>query len=232
MSLPRCWTWCVRTGDSLPARVAAGIVSRAIHVQDDASVCRGLVEATAAGAALGVLTPLVAVVAVAVRLSSPGPVLHRAIRVGRHGRTFTLLKFRTMVRDAARTGPGITTAGDPRVTPVGRLLRRTKLDELPQLVNIVQGQMRFVGPRPEDPRYVMGYSRQQLQVLDVSPGITSAASVRFRHEEALLESDDWERRYRDEVLPAKLALELEYLKRRSVAQDVLIVVRTVRALFR
>lgn len=221
------------TGGSPFAGADSGVDTRSsTPAADHADACRGLVEAVLAGAALGGLAPLGAIIATAIRLSSPGPALHRAIRVGRHGRTFTLLKFRTMVIDAANVGPGVTTAGDPRVTPLGRLLRRAKLDEFPQLLNVVRNQMRFVGPRPEDPRYVAGYSRDQLKVLEVPPGITSAASVRFRNEETLLGGDGWECIYRDEVLPVKLALELEYLKERSVTQDLLIVLQTVRALFR
>src|SRR5437762_14127398 len=115
-----------------------------------------------------------------------------------------------MVVDADRRGPGITTAGDRRITPLGRILRRTKLDEFPQCINVLKGDMSIVGPRPEDPRYVTYYTPQQRAVLSVRPGITSPASVRYRHEEAMLQGEDWENTYIRVVLPAKLALDLDY----------------------
>ncbi|MEW6580001.1 MAG: sugar transferase, partial [Chloroflexota bacterium] len=152
------------------------------------------------------LSPLFALIALLIRLSSPGPIFYRARRVGRCGREFTLYKFRSMVANADRQGPGITTAGDPRVTPIGRVLRRTKLDELPQLWNVLRGDMSLVGPRPEDPRYVALYTPEQRRVLDVRPGITSLASIEYRHEEAVLRGPDWEQRYIREVMPAKLTI--------------------------
>jgi lipopolysaccharide/colanic/teichoic acid biosynthesis glycosyltransferase len=135
-----------------------------------------------------------------------------------------------MAADAASTGPGITAAGDPRVTPVGAILRRTKLDELPQLVNVLFGDMSLVGPRPEDPRYVALYTDDQRATLRVRPGITSLASLRFRNEEQLLLGPDWEDTYRNEVMPAKLAIELEYLERRSLLLDLRIVLATIASL--
>lgn len=186
------------------------------------------------GAALGLalLAPLLLVIAVAVRASDGGPALHRARRIGRHGRPFELLKFRTMIPDAARCGPAITAGGDPRVTPLGRWLRRTKLDELPQLINVLRGEMGLVGPRPEDPRYVALYSPAQRRVLAARPGITSAATLHYRHEEQILVGLDWETRYRTQVMPAKLELDLDYLDRRSVLSDLLLIVLTLRALAR
>ena len=124
---------------------------------------------------------------------------------------FRLYKFRRMVSDADKQGPGITATGDSRITRVGRFLRRTKIDELPQLINVLSGDMSLVGPRPEDPRYVTLYTPEQRRVLAVRPGITSAASLAYRHEEQLLAGADWETVYREEVLPAKLAIDLEYL---------------------
>jgi lipopolysaccharide/colanic/teichoic acid biosynthesis glycosyltransferase len=152
--------------------------------------------------------------------------------VGKDEKPLFIYKFRTMVADAAQKGPGITVSGDDRVTRVGRLLRRTKLDELPQLINVLKGDMSLVGPRPEDPRYVAAYTARQRQVLSVRPGITSPASVRFRHEEELLQGEDWERTYREEILPAKLQIELEYIAHRSVWRDLGIIVQTFLALIR
>jgi len=178
-----------------------------------------------------VLSPLLLVVAVVVKCSSQGPVLYRARRAGRNGRPFTLYKFRSMVVDAADRGPRVTGSDDPRVTGVGRILRRTKLDELPQLFNTLIGDMSLVGPRPEDPGYVKSYSADQLQVLRVKPGITSPATVLHRHEEELLNGPDWEETYRRVILPAKLEIELEYLSRRTLSKDVVILARTASALF-
>lgn len=179
-----------------------------------------------------ILLPLWGAIALAIRLDSRGPILHRAVRVGRGGREFTLYKFRTMVADAAQRGPGITVSGDPRVTRVGRFLRHWKLDELPQLLNVLCGEMSLVGPRPEDPRYVALYTAEQREVLRVRPGITSPASVRFRNEEALLSAEDWERRYIEEIMPAKLALDLEYARHASLLRDFAVLWETFLALLR
>ena len=179
-----------------------------------------------------ILSPLFILIAVAIRLTSPGPILHRATRTGQGGREFTLYKFRSMIVGADRHGPGITAAGDPRITPVGGVLRRTKLDELPQLWNVLRGDMSLVGPRPEDPRYVTLYTPEQRRVLDVRPGITSLASLEYRNEEAVLHGPDWEQRYIHEVMPAKLAIDLRYAQRATLASDILIILRTLLALFR
>jgi lipopolysaccharide/colanic/teichoic acid biosynthesis glycosyltransferase len=137
-----------------------------------------------------------------------------------------------MIVDADRIGPGITTAGDARITKLGGFLRRWKIDELPQLINVVRGEMALVGPRPEDPRYVASYSTQQRSVLDVRPGITSPASLVYREETELLSGDNWERRYREEILPHKIALELEYMKRRSLWTDLGLIFRTLRGILK
>src|SRR5438874_1203967 len=150
-----------------------------------------VMHAAVAAVLLVVFSPVLLAVALAVRLSSPGPVLHRATRVGRQGRLFTVYKFRTMVAGGARLGASITSAEDPRVTPVGRMLRRCKVDELPQLWNVVRGEMRLVGPRPEDPRFVALYRpEQKMRVLSVPPGITGPSQLLFFDEEALLRSAD------------------------------------------
>jgi lipopolysaccharide/colanic/teichoic acid biosynthesis glycosyltransferase len=177
------------------------------------------------------LSPALLVVAVVVKCSSPGPIFYRARRVGKDGRLFDLYKFRTMVVDAAERGPRVTGSGDPRVTRAGRFLRRTKIDELPQLLNALKGEMSLVGPRPEDPRYVKSYSREQLQVLRVKPGITSPATVLHRHEEQMLTGPDWEETYRNQVLPAKLQIELNYLSHRTLPKDLLILAQTAFVLF-
>ena len=195
-------------------------------------MARRLLDLFASLIDLILLLPLSALIAVAIKLDSPGPVLFRGQRVGRDGFQFAIYKFRTMVTDADQQGPGITVSGDPRITRVGRLLRRSKLDELPQLINVLKGEMSLVGPRPEDPRYVMLYTPEQRRVLSVRPGLTSPASLIFRHEEELLGGEDWESTYLQKVLPAKLRIELEYLERRSVWRDLTVVAQTVLALAR
>lgn len=191
-----------------------------------------LFDLLASAMGLVLLSPLFALIALLIRLTSPGPIFYRARRVGRGGREFTLYKFRSMVTDADRHGPGITAAGDPRVTPVGRVLRRTKLDELPQLWNVLRGDMTLVGPRPEDPRYVALYTPEQRRVLDVRPGITSLASLEYRNEESILCGPDWEQRYVQEVMPAKLAIDLRYVQQATLFSDLVIILRTLLALFR
>jgi lipopolysaccharide/colanic/teichoic acid biosynthesis glycosyltransferase len=190
-----------------------------------------LLDIVASLLGLLLLSPLFLVVAILVKLSSPGPVLYRGQRVGKDGRRFRLYKFRTMVVNADQAGPGITTAGDHRITRVGRWLRHTKLDELPQLFNVLLGDMSLVGPRPEDPRYLRHYTPEQRRLLSVRPGITSPASLHYRHEEHLLAGPDWERTYVEQVLPAKLAIELAYLPRRTLRSDVAVIWRTLLALF-
>lgn len=174
--------------------------------------------------------PLGAVIALAVRLSGRGPVLHHSVRVGRDGEPFRLHKFRTMRVATAGTEPAITLADDPRVTRLGRWLRRSKLDELPQLVNVVRGEMSLVGPRPEDPRYVDLRSPVQRAALRARPGLTSPASLAFRNESDLLTGQDWEQTYRTQVLPAKLAIDCAYLADASVPAHLRVLVRTLATL--
>lgn len=179
--------------------------------------------------ALGLLllSPLYGAIAVLIKLDSRGPVFYRGNRVGQGGRPFRICKFRSMVSDADKQGPGITTATDSRTTRVGRILRRTKLDEFPQLINVFLGDMSFVGPRPEDPHYVAYYSEEQRQILLVRPGITSRASIEFRNEQELLSGDDWEKQYLLEVMPRKLAADLAYMKEQSLCRDILLIFATL-----
>ncbi|HEX6966243.1 MAG TPA: sugar transferase [Gemmatimonadaceae bacterium] len=179
------------------------------------------------GVGLVVLAPLFVVIAAAVKLDG-GPVFFRQERVGRHGRPFRMWKFRTMVPDAERVGPQITARGDRRITRVGRWLRTSKLDELPQLLNVAAGEMSLVGPRPEVARYVRRYTAEQRRVLDLVPGITDPASIQYRDEERLLaQAADPERLYIDRLLPDKIRLNLEYAARASVARDVMLIAQTL-----
>jgi lipopolysaccharide/colanic/teichoic acid biosynthesis glycosyltransferase len=178
------------------------------------------------------LSPFLLLTSILVKLTSPGPVFYRAMRVGKGGVPFRLYKFRSMTVAADQRGPKITAQGDSRITPLGRWLRRLKIDELPQFINVLKGEMSIVGPRPEDPHYVKAYTPEQKRVLDLRPGITSPASVRFRHEEQLLSGADWERQYLDDVLPHKLQIELDYLHRRTFFTDLKIIWDTIVALFK
>ena len=191
-----------------------------------------LVDIVAGLVGLVLLSPVLLLLALWVKLSSPGPVFYRAKRVVRGGQPFHLYKFRTMVVDADRRGPGITTAGDNRITPAGKFLRRTKLDELPQLLNVLKGEMSLVGPRPEDPRYVALYTAEQRLILQERPGITSVASLQYRNEAELLCGRDWETVYTQEILPHKLALELNYLQQRTFWRDLGLIWQTVLSVWR
>jgi lipopolysaccharide/colanic/teichoic acid biosynthesis glycosyltransferase len=187
----------------------------------------------AAGTALLLLAPLLLFIAVAVALGSPGGAFFRQMRVGRGGKHFQLLKFRSM-RPGSEAGGQITVGSrDPRITGVGHVLRRTKLDELPQLINILIGDMSVVGPRPEVPRYVALYTEEQRAVLSVRPGLTSMASIAYINENEILgRSADPERTYVDEVMPAKLALDLRYVRERSLGLDLHIIVATLLRIVR
>lgn len=182
------------------------------------------------GLLLAASLPVQGVVAILVRLSSPGPILHRATRVGMGGSAFTLYKFRSMRLGAAQAGPGITAADDPRTNSIGRFLRRTRLDELPQLFNVIRGEMSLVGPRPEDPRFVALYDEEQRAILLVRPGITGPTQLRFRHEERMLTGPDPEASYVRDVLPQKLAIDLEYVRHHTLPGDLRILLRTVTVL--
>jgi lipopolysaccharide/colanic/teichoic acid biosynthesis glycosyltransferase len=186
-------------------------------------------DLVASGAGLVILSPVFLIIAVAVRLNSQGPIFYCAQRVGRHGKEFRLYKFRSMIADADQKGPAITSARDNRITSVGRFLRRIKLDELPQLLNVLRGDMSLVGPRPEDPRYVALYTPEQRAILQYRPGITSMASLTYRKEEQLLSGQDWEQMYIDEVMPAKLALDLDYGRRATLWSDIGLILRTIVA---
>lgn len=179
--------------------------------------------------ALLVLSPLLALIAIAVKLTSSGPVLYRGPRAGRDGVPFAILKFRTMRTGTA--GPAITRGHDSRVTAAGRVLRRWKLDELPQLINVVRGEMSLAGPRPEAPEYVALYSDDERRVLRVRPGITSPASLLYRDEESLLGGDDWHERYVGGIMREKLRVDLVWLERRTFVSDLGLLVRSVLAIF-
>ena len=209
-------------------------MSSANIVDSPAAARRGIPRSAEAGlSGLGIVlcSPLLFAVAIAVRLTSPGPVLFRQPRMGLGGREFTMLKFRTM--RVNQDPPGATATGDARITPVGRWLRRFKLDELPELWNIVRGDMSLVGPRPEVPRLVDLSNPAWRAVLSTRPGITDPVTLRLRHEEKLLASvpGSAESFYRDYLQPYKLKEYLEYQKVRSIGADIGVILRTLGAVF-
>lgn len=194
------------------------------------SLWKRSLDLTIASIGLIVSSPVLLALAIWIRATSGRPVLYRGERVGRHEKLFRIFKFRTMVADAD-TGPAITTQQDPRVTRVGRLLRATKLDELPQLINVLRGEMSVVGPRPEHPRYVAHYTREQRRILSVRPGITSPATLAFSDEEQALRGEGADDLYRTSILPAKLELDLGYVERQSLGYDLRIIGRTLALMF-
>jgi len=188
------------------------------------------VESSLALAALIALSPVLFLVAVGIRLSSRGPIFYRADRVWLDNARFTMLKFRTMHTDQRASSSRITAGGeDPRVFPFGSFLRRLKIDEFPQLINILKGEMSFVGPRPEDPKFVENnYTEEELETLRVLPGLTSPGSLYYyTHGESLITTADPEKSYVEKVLPTKLALDLVYVHEASTLYDLRLVIQTI-----
>jgi len=172
------------------------------------------------GAMLGILimSPFFVVIALLIKLTSPGPVFYRGIRSGRYGTQFQIVKFRSMVTGADR-GAGTTSRNDPRITPIGRFLRRHKLDEMPQLFNVLLGQMSLVGPRPELPRYTDQYSGEELLILEVKPGITDYSSLKFSKLNELIDDDDPDRAFEENILKEKNRLRIQYVNNCSFWRD-------------
>ncbi len=173
-----------------------------------------------------VLAPLFVIVGVLIKLDSPGPVFFKGERIGQNGKPFLQYKFRTMSRGAEKQG-SVTCKDDPRVTRPGTYLRQTKIDELPQLINVVKGEMSLVGPRPEEAHYTAYYPDKRKQVLAVKPGITGLAQLRYRDEASLLTGPDYEKKYREHILPQKLNIDLHYIRNRSFLLDLQIVLETL-----
>jgi len=167
------------------------------------------------------------VVALLIKLDSRGPIFFRQERIGQGLRRFSIYKLRTMVEDAPTKGGPLTIPDDPRITRLGRLLRKSKIDELPQLINVLRGEMTLVGPRPEVQQYVNLFRRDYEEILRVKPGITDLASLKYRDEAPLLAVADPEQEYITSILPDKIALAKEYLRQSSFSFDLLLVVKTV-----
>jgi lipopolysaccharide/colanic/teichoic acid biosynthesis glycosyltransferase len=178
------------------------------------------------------LFPLLLLAAVLIKLDSRGPIFFRQERIGMRFRPFRILKFRTMVQDSIAGGQSITVGDDPRITRVGWFLRKTKIDELPQLINVLRGEMTFVGPRPEVPQYVELFRQDYEEILKVRPGITDLASIKYRDEAALLaQAENPEEEYVTRVLPDKINLGKEYIRRSSVLFDLTLMFKTFLRLF-
>ena len=181
-----------------------------------------------------ILLPFFIIIAVLVKLDSPGPVFYLQERVGKNGRIFKIYKFRTMINDADKIGPAITVGDDPRITRWGYVFRKHKLDELPQLINVLKGEMSLVGPRPEVPKYVDMYSKDQMAVLNLLPGITDPASIKYRTENELLAATraegvdvDPEWVYVNEIMPDKIKINLEYATKANILSDFVVIMKTI-----
>jgi lipopolysaccharide/colanic/teichoic acid biosynthesis glycosyltransferase len=195
------------------------------------SFVKRLIDLALSSAGLLLLSPLLLAIAVALKLSDRGPVIYRGARAGRDGRPFLLWKFRTMVPNAERLGGSSTASDDPRITPLGQLLRRYKLDELPQLLNVFRGDMSMVGPRPQVLDEVDAYTEEERELLTVRPGITDYASVLFRHEGEILRGHpDPDRAYAELIRPGKMRLGLYYVRHCSLTVDIDVLARTAAAL--
>lgn len=185
------------------------------------------------GLGLICLSPLFLVLAIWIKCDSVGPVFYRQVRVGRGNKDFRLFKFRSMRPDSDKLGL-ITVGGhDPRVTRSGYYIRKYKLDEFPQLINVFVGDMSLVGPRPEVRKYVDLYTPEQLRVLNVRPGITSLASIRYRNEnEILAKADDPDKAYVEQIMPDKIAIDLEYVENASLTNDIKLIFKTFGEIIR
>jgi lipopolysaccharide/colanic/teichoic acid biosynthesis glycosyltransferase len=192
-----------------------------------------LFDFTLSGLALATLSPLIFLLALLIKIDSEGPVFYRSIRVGKDGKPFKMLKFRSMVINADKIGASSTPDDDPRITRMGHFLRRYKLDELPQLINVFRGEMSFVGPRPQVQWAVDLYTLEERRVLSVAPGITDYASLHFHNEGELLRgSQDPDKDYMEKIHPEKMRLSLQYIQQRSFGVDLQIILKTVWSILR
>jgi len=177
-------------------------------------------------------SPLLLILAFMIKKEDGGPIFYRGVRVGRYGKLFRIFKFRTMVVNAEKIGGSSTADDDPRITKIGKFIRKYKLDELPQLINVLKGEMSFVGPRPQVPWAVELYSEEEKLLITVRPGITDYASIKFKNESEILKgSEDPDRTYLEKIAPEKLRLGLEYVKNSSLWTDIKIIFATIKAVF-
>jgi len=177
------------------------------------------------------LLPLIVPIAIWIKLSSKGPLFYVQKRVGKDFKEFDLYKFRSMIVDADKVGPSVTSGDDPRITKVGKIIRRTKIDELPQLLNVLKGDMSLVGPRPEVMKFVEQKKAEYKKVLSVKPGITDNAAIEFRDEETIMQQyDDKEKAYIDIVLPQKIELYYKYIENMTFTNDIKLILQTLKVI--
>lgn len=191
-------------------------------------VCKRAFDFMASLLGLLILSPILLITAIFIKIDSRGPIFFKQKRVGKNKETFEIYKFRTMVTDAEKMGKQITVGNDRRITRIGKVIRKCKLDELPQLINVLKGEMSLVGPRPEVPRYVELYDEYQEQILLVKPGITDYASIKFINENEILgASSDPEEEYIKEIMPNKIELNMQYINNFSIFEDIRLILKTI-----
>ena len=196
-------------------------------------ICKRIVDIVCSSIGLILLAPFLVVVALLIKRDSPGPVFFRQTRIGQFGKGFWIYKFRTMCVDAEKQGVQVTTGDDPRLTRIGRTLRKYKIDELPQLFNVVLGEMSLVGPRPEVPRYIKAFKEDYEQILKVKPGITDYASLAFKDESEMLQTaENPEKKYIEEILPVKIEHYKKYLREQSLLTDIKLILLTLTTIIR
>jgi len=182
--------------------------------------------------ALVFLSPFLLIVSILIKLDSKGPIFFRQKRIGKDGRIFRIYKFRTMVQNAEKIGDKITKGNDPRITKIGKILRRYEIDEIPTLINVLKGEMSIVGPRPEIPKFLQYYSGKYRKILSVRPGMTDLGTLKFRDEAKYLKNGNAEETYIKRILPKKLNLYLEYVNNMGFIYDLKIIFKTFSLIFR
>ena len=196
-------------------------------------ILKRIFDIIVAAVLLILVSPLLVVLGIIIKIDSDGPVFFRQVRVTRYGETFRIFKFRTMINDADKIGTQVTTKGDARVTRIGKKLRGCRLDELPQLLNILKGDMTFVGTRPEVEKYIRYYTNEMKATLLLPAGVTSMASIKYKDEEKLLEcADNADKVYVERIMPEKMKYNLEAIERFSFIEDIKTMLATVNAVIR
>lgn len=210
-----------------------------VDVQDELEkkklelIIKRIFDIAASTVGLIILLPILIIVSICIKLDTKGPVFFKQKRVGKNKKVFEIYKFRTMITDAEKIGKQITIGNDCRITKVGKFIRKCKLDEFPQLINVLKGEMSLVGPRPEVPRYVELYDEYQEQILLVKPGITDYASIEFRNENDILaESMNPEETYIEEIMSSKIELNMKYIKNISLLEDIKLILSTILAILK
>ena len=202
-------------------------MSNSMDDQDMYHFCKRVFDIFAAIIGVVLLLPLLLVVALVIKLTSRGPIMYRGVRTGLNGKPFRIFKFRTMIPNAEYVGGTTTGKDDVRLTPIGKVLRKYKLDELPQLFNVILGNMSLVGPRPEVEEYTKLFDENERRILSVRPGITDLSSIRFHDLQSCVGTDDPDRVFRETILPQKNALRLQYVEQQSLWMDINILFQTL-----